>query len=113
MKALIVDDEKDIGYLICGILRQKNVGCMVVHTLEMARKLIKNHSFDLYFVDLKLPDGSGFDLVPQLNELEGDPEVVIISAFDGEEERSMAKSLGVKKFINKPFTKKEILTVIN
>jgi DNA-binding response OmpR family regulator len=113
MQALIVDDERDIGYLICGILRQLDMRCKVMHTLETARDLIKHQSFDLYFIDIKLPDGSGFDLVSELNERDNNGEVVIISAFDGEEERDKAKSLGVKKFINKPFTKTEIIAAIN
>jgi len=113
MQVLIVDDERDIGYLICGILRENNMNCRVVHNLEMARDLIRHQTFDFYFIDIKLPDGSGFDLVPEVNGMKGDHEVVMISAFDGEEERNTAKSLGIKKFINKPFSKKEILAAIH
>lgn len=112
MHVLIVDDERDIGYLIRGILMQNDINCEVAQNLEMARDLIKIQTFDLYFIDIKLPDGSGFDLVRELNRINGNPDIVIISAFDGQEERDEANLLGVRKFITKPFTKTEILTAV-
>jgi DNA-binding response OmpR family regulator len=112
MRVLIVDDERDIGYLIRGILKQNDINCEVAQNLRMARDFIKLQLFDLYFIDIKLPDGSGFDLVRELNGSDGKSNIVIISAFDGQEERDAAQSLGVRKFINKPFTKKEILEAL-
>lgn len=113
MHVLIVDDERDIGYLIKGILKQVDISCVVARNLGMAKDIIKKQTFDVYFIDIKLPDGSGFDLVRELNRNNGSPDIVIISAFDGQEEREEASSLGVRKFINKPFTKKEILEALN
>lgn len=112
MHVLIVDDERDIGFLIRGILMQIDVSSEVARNLRMARDFIKENTFDLYFIDINLPDGSGFDLVRELSNVNGIPDIVIISAFDGQEEREEASALGVRKFINKPFTKKEILEAI-
>lgn len=112
MHVLIVDDERDIGYLIRGILMQIDINCEVAQNLRMAMEIIENQTFDLYFIDIHLPDGSGFDLVRELNRTNRNSDIVIISAFDGQEEREEANSLGVRKFINKPFTKMEILEAV-
>jgi len=112
MHVLIVDDERDIGFLIKGILMQADISCEVARNLGMARNFIKDNAFDLYFIDINLPDGSGFDLVRELNKVNGINDVVIISAFDGQEEREEASALGVRKFINKPFMKQEILEAL-
>jgi two-component system response regulator PilR (NtrC family) len=112
MKVLIVDDEKDICSLVCKILKQVDIGCDAVNTIEMAKKYTRNKSYDYCFIDIKLPDGSGFDLITDIRKTNEDQRIVMISAFDGEKERERAKSLGVEDFISKPFTKKEILKAI-
>jgi DNA-binding response OmpR family regulator len=113
MKILIVDDEKDICRLICGIVTQLNIDCELVFTMESAKKYIEHQSFDLYFIDVNLPDGSGFDLVSEFIEKKNRNDVVMISAIDGENEIRRAKSLGVKDFLRKPFSRNDILTTIN
>jgi DNA-binding response OmpR family regulator len=109
MRILVVDDEKDICHLICGIVTQLSIDCELVFTMERAKKHIEARSFDLYFIDVNLPDGSGFDLVSEFIEKEHRNDVVIISAIDGEDEIRKAKFLGVKRFLRKPFSKNEIL----
>jgi DNA-binding NtrC family response regulator len=113
MKILIVDDEKDICRMICGIVTQLSMDCELVFTMETAKKHIEHQSYDMYFIDVNLPDGSGFDLVSEFIKNENRNDVVLISAIDGEEELRKAESLGVYAFLRKPFSKNEILTTIN
>ncbi|MBR9999974.1 MAG: response regulator [Cyclobacteriaceae bacterium] len=110
---MIVDDEKDICRLICGIVIQHGFDCELIYTMEMAKKYIAQESFDMYFIDVNLPDGSGFDLVSEFISKENRNDVVMISALDGEDEIHKSKSLGVHMFLRKPFSKNEILTAIN
>ena len=87
--------------------------CELVFTMETAKEHIEHQSYDIYFIDVNLPDGSGFDLVSEFIEKENRNNVVLISAIDGEDELRKAESLGVNAFLRKPFSKKEILTTIN
>lgn len=113
MRALIVDDEEDIGFMTKIIL--KNLGIMsdVTQSIRHAVHKIQKNAYDLYFLDLNLPDGSGFDLVPEIKNCNKTAGVIIISAHDGNEEITKADELGVDAFIKKPFTKKEINQAID
>lgn len=111
MKVLIVDDEIDIGRILNKILSQKKIDCEVALNIKDARERLKKHTFDLCFLDINLPDGSGFELVGDLRENNSDGEIVMVSAYDGEDEREMARSSGINTFISKPFSKKEILNL--
>ncbi len=109
MRVLIVDDEKDIADIVSKFLAQRNIQCEIAYNFEQAGEKIRDNNFDFYFFDIHLPDGSGFDLIPIVEENNKDADIVIISAFDGEEEKEVAELLGVKAFISKPFSRKEIL----
>lgn len=77
-----------------------------------AREDFSKKKYDFYFLDLNLPDGTGFDLVPIIKEHATDAKIIIISAHDGVEELSRAEALGVDDFINKPFSKQAILNTL-
>jgi DNA-binding response OmpR family regulator len=112
MRALIVDDEEDIGFMTKVILNNKGISADDANSIKQAIYKIRDHEYDLYFLDLNLPDGSGFDLVPQIRNYNHTASVIIISAHDGHNEIQKAKELGVDAFIKKPFSKNDIYQVI-
>ena len=113
MRALIVDDEEIIGLMTKNLLSRKGIPTDEATSLKQASQRINVNNYDLYFLDLNLPDGSGFDLVPQIKQKDHTAKVVIISAYDGSEETKRADELGVDAFISKPFTGKDIHEVVD
>jgi DNA-binding response OmpR family regulator len=113
MRALIVDDEEDIGFMTKVILNNEGIVAEATQSIRQAVYKIHENAYDLYFLDLNLPDGSGFDLVPQIRDSNQQAVVIIISAHDGNEEIKKADELGVDAFIKKPFTKKDIHQAID
>ena len=112
MRALIVDDEEDIGLMVSRFLRNEGLDVDYVNTIGSARKMIRNEDYKVYFLDLKLPDGTGFDLVSDIKKQENQPKVIVISAYDGANETRKANDIGVDAFIKKPFSKHEIINTI-
>ena len=108
---LIVDDEADICLLLSGLLRRLGYHPTCAHYLEEGRQCLSRQHFDVVFLDLNLPDGIGFDLLPVIKSgylaLES-PKVVMISAFDGMAERKRASDQGADYFMGKPFTRKTV-----
>lgn len=109
---LIVDDEADICLLLSGLLRRLGYHPTCAHYLEEGRQCLSRQHFDAIFLDLNLPDGIGFDLLPVIKTGEvsimGSPKVVMISAFDGMAERKRASDQGADYFMGKPFTRKTV-----
>ena len=106
---LIVDDEADICLLLSGLLRRLGYQPTCAHMLEEGRQCLGQQRFDAIFLDLNLPDGLGFDLLPTIKrDSVSDPKVVMISAFDGVAERKRASDQGADYFMGKPFTRKTV-----
>lgn len=66
---------------------------------------IDQNNFQLALVDLNLQDGSGFEIINKINEQSSNCDVVIITAYDSEDERKQAEYLSVKHFLSKPFNR--------
>ena len=112
MKALIVDDEEDIGIMLSKILTNEGLDTKHVNSITSAFSEIENNAFHFYFLDLNLPDGTGFELIPDIKKNNKQAKIIIISAYDGAVELSRAKDLDVTNFIHKPFSKKQIVELI-
>ena len=83
LKAIIIDDEQPVIDLLNGMISQFCEGVEVVATASSVKAgvtEITKQTPDLIFLDIKLGDGSGFDLLEQLgNQM---PMVVFITAYD-------------------------------
>ena len=110
---LIVDDEKDLCWLLTNALQSKGYNVTVAHSLIKAIACLKEKVPHLVLLDLKLPDGNGMDLLPEIKAAAPQAVVIIISAYGSEEKRAEAKhQKGVYGFIDKPFTEEKILETI-
>lgn len=88
--------------------------CALVQTgsLSEAQTVIANHSFDLYLVDLNLPDGNGLDFISDVKTVHPGAKVIIYtSAVDGEWTLS-ALSMGVDQRIQKPLVEAEFAAAV-
>ncbi len=112
LKALIVDDEIDICYLLSSILRQKKVETSFVNNLADAARFLDGEKPDILFLDNYLPDGRGIEFIQHIRQLYPSIYVVMITAHDTMEDRSKAYTNGADFFIAKPFTRDVIQTIL-
>ncbi|MDQ3099977.1 MAG: response regulator, partial [Bacteroidota bacterium] len=85
MRILLVDDEQEICLLLNALLMRYGANTVMAHSLEDAgTKLTERGPFDGVFLDVNLPDGKGYELIPAIrNNSDGVP-VIVISAMDQE-----------------------------
>lgn len=112
-KALIVDDETDICFLLGNILRQYNIQFEFAGTLaEAGRYLSTSHEFSYIFLDNHLPDGYGISMIPKVKAQQPEAKLVMITAHDTGIDREDAMRNGADYFVGKPFSKEAILKAI-
>lgn len=109
---LIVDDEEDLCWLLTNTLQSKGYKVSIAHGLIEGRNCLKNEVPDLVLLDLKLSDGDGMDLLPEIKAGASETVILIISAYGSEEKRAEAEEKGGHGFIDKPFTEERILETI-
>ena len=108
-KILLVDDEEDIGLLLSGMLRRAGFETTIAMSLREADDKLRGHHYAVVFLDLNLPDGVGYSLIPLIRET-GNTKIVVISAYDGERENASRE--GADYFISKPFRKEKVLQAL-
>ena len=78
-RVLHVEDDEDVAEVVRGMLRTQ-ARVSVAENLARAREKLRSEDYDLVLLDLRLPDGSGLELLEQINAMEKPPKVVIFSA---------------------------------
>ena len=113
MKALIIDDEIDICYLLSGILKNKHIQPVCVNTLAEASIALKSQDPEIIFIDNHLPDGMGVDFIQQIKKRKPHSKIILITAYDTASDRKKAEAEGVDFFIAKPFTRDTIYQTVD
>jgi DNA-binding response OmpR family regulator len=107
MNVLLVDDEQEICALLALMLRRAGIRSSAAHSIEAAQVALDAARFDAVFVDVGLPDGRGYELIPAIRHHDPRCKVIVISAVDHESERALEE--GADLFLAKPFTWRLIL----
>ena len=101
---LIIDDEKTICDLLSHMV--KNMGHEVTYALSLGEGLkeVSSKTFDVVFLDVRLPDGDGLKALPKIVEGPLSPEVIIITGQGDPDGAELAIKSGAWAYIEKPAT---------
>ena len=99
--ALVVDDEVDLCRLMQITLTKMGIKSDVAYTLSQARTFWQDNDYDFCLTDLKLPDGSGLELVREISNSSNIP-IAVITAHGSMDLAIEALKLGAFDFVNKP-----------
>ena len=113
MKALIIDDENDICYLLSRLLNQKNLETSYVNNLSDATTALKKNNQEIIFLDNNLPDGLGVNFLKYIKSNYPDSKIVMITAQDMNIEKQRAFKAGADYFISKPFSRATIYKTVD
>lgn len=109
---LILDDEVDICYLLGGILKKQGFKVQYAHTITEGVAKLSDVEPVFLFLDINLPDGSGLEMLADIRLKFPLLKIIIITAFDSDEEQSQARKYGADYFISKPFDQAMIIKAI-
>ncbi len=111
LTALIVDDELDLAWALQQNLRLDGWQVAVAHTGAAAIAYVTANPPRIAFVDAKLPDMDGLDVIRRIGELRPEVTVVLISGYyyaeDPEVREARSKGL-IVHFIAKPLDLREV-----
>ena len=97
-RALIVDDDASFRLGLAAVLRLEGFVTASAATCQEALDELAKGSVDVLFVDVNLPDGSGFDLLPRADA----PTVIVVTAEPSLSVADEALSLGAWDCLAKP-----------
>ncbi|PJZ85751.1 response regulator transcription factor [Leptospira harrisiae] len=108
-RILLVEDDEGLGETLKERLEQDRYRVKWAKTAQEAETLFSPNQFDLVVLDLRLPDGNGFQLAEMFLSKEKDIPFLFLTAQAGAQERLRGFELGAAEFIPKPFHLKEFL----
>jgi DNA-binding NtrC family response regulator len=108
---LVVEDQDSIRHFVVKALEDEGHVVRGVDSIREARVAIERDMPDLAFLDLKLPDGSGLDLLREIKRIQPEVSVVLMTAFGELETAVEAMSAGAYWFMKKPFEQEELIAL--
>lgn len=101
-RALIVDDEPDIRELLEITLGRMKLDTRSARNVKEAREWLAKEPFDLCLTDMRLPDGTGLDLVQHILQRHPHVPVAMITAYGSLDTAINALKAGAFDFLTKP-----------
>src|SRR5690348_12947116 len=99
---LVIDDERDIRELLTITLGRMDLQVEAVGTVAEARRALGERSYDLCFTDMRLPDGTGHEVIELIAATHPDMPVAMITAYGNVDAAVNALKAGAFDFVSKP-----------
>jgi two-component system NtrC family response regulator len=101
IKVCIIDDDDFFAQLLASMLAGPDVEVSVAATIAQAQAQLAESDFDVVFLDVRLPDGNGLDLIPALKKLASAPELIIMTGLGDPDGAELAVRNGAWDYIQK------------
>ena len=109
---LVVDDETDIRELLVLTLERMDIRADSASNLTEARHLLEQGQYGLCLTDMRLPDGSGLDLVKHIAQDYPGLPVAVITAYGSAENAVSALKAGAFDYLTKPISLKQLRPLV-
>ena len=101
-RILHVDDHQDTRLMMAALLQDCGYGVLTAGSVAEGFELAKEIDFDLYILDVRLPDGTGVELCQKLRALRPTIPILYYSAYGNEEDHENALALCGDAYLKKP-----------
>ncbi|MBR7799468.1 sigma-54-dependent transcriptional regulator [Undibacterium fentianense] len=101
-RILVIDDEAHLRELLEITLIKMGLDVDTAESLEGARRFLSKHSYSLVLTDMRLPDGSGLEMVEEVNAQYRATPIAVITAFGSADNAVVALKAGAFDYVSKP-----------
>ncbi len=110
-KILIVDDEEGMRFVLSSILKKGNYEVITAEDGKHALEKLKEHTPDMAFLDLQLPDMDGSEVLREIKKVRADIPVVMCSGFGDVDFAVRSMKNGAFDYVAKPFKNEDVLNM--
>ncbi len=101
-KVLVVDDEVAITDFLCNFLKRFKISSEKANNGSSAIEKFRAIKPDWVFLDLKMPDIDGFEVLKEMKKIDPDVKAIMITGSEEKESQSKAKKMGAVDYVIKP-----------
>ena len=99
----ILEDDKDIGYIIEFLLKDEGYDLQLSSTFKEMKKKLKDSIPDLFILDVMLPDGNGIEICHDLKNDMFTKHIPVIVMSANIRSKQMSEMAAPDDYISKPF----------
>ena len=108
----VVDDEADIRDLMEMTLMKMGLRVDTAEGVRAALNKLSSNKYSLVLTDMRMPDGSGLEVVQHINQQHLDVPVAVITAFGSADQAVQALKEGAFDYLQKPITLAQLRTLV-
>jgi len=112
LKILVVDDKKVIGDFFNLTMGYYGHHITVTHDLPHTLEALKQHQFDIAFMDMMMPGHDGVEMLKKVKAVTPGLPVVMMSGYSLDDKHQQASLLGAVSCLKKPFEVDDIRRVV-
>ncbi len=112
MRVFIIDDDRDHAESVADVLGMRGFETELAFSGEAGLARFRESSFDIVFMDVKLPGMNGVETFFEFRKLKPDVKVMLMTGFSLEQLVAQAVENGALGVLRKPFEIKELLDVL-
>jgi len=113
IKVLIVDDDQGSRELLSEVLASNGYAVVAAADGASAREeLARDDGYKVVIADLRMPNGSGLDLLREMRRGNHQQELILMSSFMTTIEKQQALELGARALLEKPFRLSQLLDAV-
>ena len=113
MNILIVEDETIIAEALIVQLTNWNQDALAATSVKEAEAAFAEQNFDLVLLDIVLPDGFGYELIPTFKKKRPDINIITMTGHNTPELERTVRRLGITYYMSKPVNNNELKSIIN
>ncbi len=111
MEILLVDDDPDLRGMVATLLVRDRFQAREAESAAQMREILSERSPDLILLDVRLPDGDGFELLREIRQDSAVP-VIMLTGVDTPVDRVLGLEFGADDYVCKPFEPRELVARI-
>jgi two-component system, NtrC family, response regulator AtoC len=111
-RVLIIDDEPSITRSLGRVLTDRGYSVETAASGKEGIETMERQRPHIVMLDVRLPDASGFDLIPRIHKVESAAQIIVITAFGDTKSAVRAMKLGATDFLRKPYDLDELILAV-
>lgn len=112
-RLLVVDDEADTCANLSDILTDLGYRVDVAYDGPSALELVKQHTYDVALLDLKMPGMDGLELYRRIKQLQAGTVAIVVTAYASSHTANEALAAGAWKILSKPVNLSQLLKLVD
>ena len=105
----LIEDEQKVAAFICKGLQEHGYVVKTAGDGSSAQRLLHEEQFDLFIMDVMLPDTSGIELCRQIRETDNKTPILMLTALNQVHDKVTGLKAGADDYLVKPFHFSELL----